>query len=71
MFFFCVSPLIHTKQSIYTSQDMRKVAGRGSDGGGPYVQALYISRLNLSTPTDQHNLVCLQHRLWSKLGWLH
>lgn len=38
---------------------------------GPYVQALYISQLTPSALPDHHNLVCLQHKVWSKLGWVH
>lgn len=59
-------------QSAHThrSQDMRKWLWEAVMGG-PYVQPLYISRLALSTLPDHHNLVCLQHKVWSKLGWVH
>lgn len=43
----------------------------GTERGGPYVQALYISGLALSALPDHHNLVCLEHKVWPKLGWVH
>lgn len=62
----------HKRTVIHRSQDMGKWLGEAlKGGGGPYVQTLYISRLTPSALPDHHNLVCLQHKVWSKLGWVH
>lgn len=62
----------HKRTVMHRSQDMGKWLGEAlKGGGGPYVQTLYISRLTPSALPDHHNLVCLQHKVWSKLGWVH
>lgn len=59
-----------THTLTHRSQDMRKWLGEALMGR-PYVQALYVSRLTPSTLPDHHNLVCLQHKVWPKPGWVH
>lgn len=66
----CLPSDTHTKAHTHTRQDMRKWLGEALMGR-PYVQALYISRLAPSALPDHHNLVCLQHKVLSKLGWVH
>lgn len=67
-----VYPLWHVHTPAHTHKTgHEKVAERGPDGGTICPGVVYQSARPQHSQPHHHNLVCLQHKVWSKLGWVH